>query len=93
MNLEEAVGILFLSYALEWIVKMHALKLVNKHEKAVTDDGIQEKIKELLPKHPMFAAILEGIHQMDLKETVKTVIGIEGLKWLMKARAAKLALN
>jgi hypothetical protein len=41
----------------------------------------------------MFAAILEGIHQMDLKETVKTVIGIEGLKWLMKARAAKLALN
>ena len=46
MNLEEAVGILFLSYALEWIVKMHALKLVNKHEKAVTDDGIQEKIKE-----------------------------------------------
>jgi hypothetical protein len=32
MNLEEAVGILFLSDALEWIVKMHALKLVNKHE-------------------------------------------------------------
>jgi hypothetical protein len=59
----------------------------------ITDDEIQEKIKELLPKHPMFAAILEGIHQMDLKETVKTVIGIEGLKWLMKARAAKLALN
>ena len=66
MNLEEAVGILFLSDALEWIVKMHALKLVNKHEKAVTDDEIQEKIKELLPKHPMFAAILEGIHQMKL---------------------------
>ena len=37
----------------------------------------------------MFAAILEGIHQMDLKETVKTVIGIEGLKWLMKAASGK----
>lgn len=59
----------------------------------IVGESIQEKIRELKPKHPVFAAILEGIHQMDLKETVRTVIGIEGLKWLLKVRAARLALN
>jgi hypothetical protein len=42
----------------------------------VTDKMIEDKIGELKPKHPVFAMVLEGIHNK-LKETVNAVIAIE----------------
>ena len=35
---------------------------------------VEEKIKQLKPIHPELAAVAERIHQMDLKETVNTII-------------------
>ena len=56
--------------------------------------GYKKKLRNDYQSTLCLPAILEGIHQMDLKETVKTVIGIEGLKLLMKApRSKEPALN
>jgi len=43
-------------------------------EKAITNEMVDEKIKQLKPIHPELAAVAERIHQMDLKETVNTII-------------------
>ena len=43
-------------------------------EKAITNEMVEEKIKQLKPIHPELAAVAERIHQMDLKETVNTII-------------------
>ena len=37
-------------------------------EKAITNDMVEEKIKELKPIHPELAQVAETIHKMDLKE-------------------------
>ena len=43
-------------------------------EKAITNEMVEEQIKQLKPIHPELAAVAERIHQMDLKETVNTII-------------------
>jgi hypothetical protein len=60
-------------------------------EKEITDEMIEERIKELKPKHPIIAAILENVHQMNLKETVNALVAVEGLQWLLKIHAARIA--
>ena len=34
---------------------------------------VEERIKELKPHHPVFAAILEKVHKMNLKEVIQRV--------------------
>jgi hypothetical protein len=36
-------------------------------EKQITDEMIEEKIKELRPIHPELAKVAETIHEMDLR--------------------------
>ena len=48
---------------------------VNTQEKAITDEMVEERIKELKPHHPVFAAILEKVHEMNLKEVVNALDG------------------
>jgi uncharacterized protein YlxP (DUF503 family) len=38
-----------------------------KARKALTDEMVQRIVKELKPKHPVFAAIIERRHQMDME--------------------------
>ena len=60
-------------------------------EREITDEMIEEKIKELKPKHPQLATILEGIHRMSLEDTVTRVLILsEGLEWILKVRASRL---
>ena len=40
-------------------------------EREITDEVVEEKIKELKPKHPLLATILENIHEMSLEDTVR----------------------
>ena len=93
MSLEDTVRVLVLSEGLEWILKVRALRLVNTREKAITDEMVEERIKELKPHHPVFAAILEKVHEMNLKEAVNAFVVIEGLRWLLKIHAARLVTS
>jgi hypothetical protein len=66
---------------------------VNTQEKAITDGMVEERIKGLKPHHPIFAAILERVHEMNLKEVVNALVVIEGLRWLLKFHAARLVTS
>ena len=56
-------------------------------EKAITNDMVEEKIKQLKPIHPELAQVTEGIHNMDLKETVNAILVIDALEALLKVHA------
>ena len=56
-------------------------------EKAITNEMIEERIKELKPIHPGVAQVAETIHKMDLKETVNAILVIDALEALLKVHA------
>jgi hypothetical protein len=56
-------------------------------DETLTDEQIQQKIKDSKTKHPKFVAIIEGISNMDLKESVKVHISAEVLQKLFKYQA------
>ena len=60
-------------------------------EKAISDEMVEEKIKQLKPIHPELAAVAERIHEMDLKKTVNTIIVVDGLEALLKVYAMREA--
>jgi hypothetical protein len=78
MGSEETARVLVLSEGLEWILKVRAMPLVNTRERALTDEIVEDKIKELKPHHPVFAAVLERVHEVNLKETVNALVVIDG---------------
>jgi hypothetical protein len=53
----------------------------------------QQIVKELRPKHPLFAAIIERGHKMDLKETLGASIFVDALQRFLRTHAARLATN
>ena len=63
------------------------LNLMSVSDKDVTDQKVQERINELRTKYALFAAILERIHNMDLKETTIAMFAIDGMESLLKVRA------
>ena len=93
MSLEDTLRVLILSEGLEWILKVWASRLVSTQEKIITDEMVEGRIKELSPHHPVFAAILERVHEMNLEETVNALVVLEGLRWLLKIHAARLATS
>jgi hypothetical protein len=62
-------------------------------EKAITDEMVGEKINKLKPHHLVLAALLERVHEMNLEETIIAFVVIEGLRWLLKIHAARLAIS
>jgi hypothetical protein len=60
-------------------------------EKAITNEMVEEKIKELKPIHPELAQVAETIHKMDLKETVNAILVIDALEALLKVHAMREA--
>ena len=56
----------------------------------MTEEQIQAKVTDFKTKHPKFAAVVEGISKLDLKETVKAYLGAEVLQKLFKFHAKNL---
>ena len=56
----------------------------------MTEDQIRAKITDFKAKHPKFAAIVEGISNLDLKETVKGYLGAEVLQKLLAYHSKNL---
>jgi hypothetical protein len=56
-------------------------------DKDVSNQKVQEKIHELRTNYALFAAILELIQNMDLKEITIAMFAIDGMESLLKIRA------
>jgi hypothetical protein len=86
MDLKEVVSVMLLVDGVRWLLKIRAMRLSLMEDK-VSDKTVEEKINELRTKYPLFAAILERIHNMDLKETTIAMFGIDGMESVLKIRA------
>src|ERR671912_1990 len=86
------LGILLISSAL--LVSIPRNVIAQQEEAEVdytmTKEEIQAKITEFKTKHPKYAAIVEEIPNLDLKETVKGYLGAEVLQKLFKYHAKNL---
>jgi diphthamide biosynthesis methyltransferase len=91
MDLKETVNAILVIDALEVLLKVHAMR--KARGKALTDEMAQQVVKELRPKHPVLAAIIERGHQMDMKETIAALIVVDALKRFLKVHAARLATD
>jgi cytochrome c556 len=104
LDLKETVKGYLAAGAIQKFLKFHAKNLVEEKvanatgastdssplEETLTDEQIQAKVTEFKTKHPKFAAIVEGISNLDLKETVKAYLGAEVLQKLFKYHAKNL---
>ena len=100
LDLKETVKGYLAAGAIQKILKFHAKNLVEEAvtnqtsssplEETLTEEQIQSKITDLKTKHPNFAAIVEGISNLDLKETIKGYLGAEVLQKLFKYHAKNL---
>ena len=86
------LGILLISSAL--IVSIPRNAIAQQQEDPVdpklTKEEIQAKVADFKTKHPKYAAIVEEIPNLDLKETVKGYLGAEVLQKLFKYHAKNL---
>ena len=91
MDLKETVNAILVIDALEALLKVHAMR--EARGTALSEETAANIVKELKPKHPILAAVIERGHQMDLKETFAALIVIDALKRLLKIHAARLATD
>ena len=87
MDLKEVVSVLSLVDPVRWILKTRATRLSFIGEDKALDQMVEEKINELRTKYTTLAGILERIHNMDLRETVIGLFGIDAMESLLKLRA------
>jgi hypothetical protein len=90
MDLEEAGTVSLLVDGVRWLGKMHALRLLNMEDKAASEAIIQSKINEIRTKYPLFGAILDKIHHMNLKETFTGLLVLDALEHVLKARQVQI---
>ena len=105
LDLKETVKGYLAAGAIQKIFKFHAKNLVEEKvanatdgssggssplEETLTEEQNQAKITDFKTKHPKFAAVVEGISNLDLKETVKAYLGAEVLQKLFKFHAKNL---
>jgi diphthamide biosynthesis methyltransferase len=91
MDLKETVNAILVIDALEALLKVQAMR--EARGTALTDETVQQIVKELKLKHPVLAAVIERGHRMDLKETVAALIVADALKRFLKIHAARLATD
>lgn len=91
MDLKETVNTILVLDALEALLKVHAMR--EARGKALTDEMAEQIVKKLRPKHPVFAAIIERGHTMDIKETFGALIVVDALIKFLKIHAARLATD
>jgi len=87
MDLKEVVTIMFVVDGVRWVLKAHAVKLSLIGDDKVTDQMVEEKISEIKAQYASLGSVLERIHNMDLKETIIALLGIDGMESLLKLRA------
>ena len=103
LDLKETVKGYLAAGAVQKMLKFHAKNLVEEKvanatgassssplDEYMTDEQIQAKVTDFKAKHPKFAAVVEGISNLDLKETVKGYLGAEVLQKLFKYHAKNL---
>src|ERR687898_2099755 len=103
LDLKETVKGYLAAGAVQKMLKFHAKNLVEERvanatgasssspiDEMMTDEQIQAKVTDFKTKHPKFAAVVEGISNLDLKETVKGYLGAEVLQKLFKYHAKNL---
>jgi len=91
MDLKSTVNTILVVDALEVLLKVHGMR--EARGKALNDETAEHIAKELRPKHPILAAVIERGHQMDLKETFAALIVVDALKRILKIHAARLATD
>jgi hypothetical protein len=91
MDLKETVNHLVVLDAIEPLLKVHAMR--EARGTALNDETAREIVKKLKPKHPVFAAIIERGHEMDLRETLGALILVDALKRFLRIHAARLATD
>jgi hypothetical protein len=91
MDLKETVNAILVIDALEALLKVHAMR--EARGTALTDETAKQVVKELRPKHPILAAVIERGHKMDMKETIAALIVVDALKRFLKVHAARLATD
>ena len=85
------IGVLLISaVALTSFPKNIVAQQAEEPDYTMTEEEIKTKITEFKTKHPKFAAVVEGISNLDLKETVKAYLGAEVLQKLFKYHAKNL---
>ena len=85
------LGILLISSAIIVSIPKNAIaQQEDEVDYTLTEEQIQTKVTEFKTKHPKFAAVVEGISNLDLKETVKAYLGAEVLQKLFKYHAKNL---
>jgi len=87
------LGILLLSSAV--LVTIPKNVIAQQEEEAdvdytMTKEEIQAKITEFKAKHPKFAAVVEEIPNLDLKETVKGYLAAGAVQKMLKYHAKNL---
>ena len=100
LDLKETVKGYLAAGAVQKMLKYHAKNLVEEAvtnqtssspmAETMTEEQIQAKVTDFKTKHPKFAAVVEGISNLDLKETVKGYLGAEVLQKLFKYHAKNL---
>ena len=104
LDIKETVKGYLAAGATQKMLKFHAKNLVEEKvanatgassgsspiDEMMTDEQIQAKVTDFKTKHPKFAAVVEGISNLDLKETVKGYLGAEVLQKLFKFHAKNL---
>jgi hypothetical protein len=106
LDLKETVKGYLAAGALQKMLKFHAKNLVEEKvanttgggssggsppmEDMMTEEEFQNEITHIKTAHPKFAAVVEGISNLDLKETVKGYLGAEVLQKLFKYHAKNL---
>src|SRR5918993_732863 len=92
VSLALTLGILLISSALLMSIPRNVIAQQEEAEVdyTMTKEEIQAKITEFKTKHPKYAAIVEEIPNLDLKETVKGYLGAEVLQKLFKYHAKNL---
>ena len=87
MDLKEVVSVILLADGVRWLLKVRAMRLISMEDKDVDEQKVQQKINDLRTNYPLAAAILERLHNMDLKETTTAMFIVDGLDLLLRIRA------
>ena len=87
MDLKEVVSVMLLADGVRWLLKVRAMRLISMEDKDVDEQKVQQKINDLRTNYPLAAAILERVHNMDLKETTTAMFIVDGLELLLQIRA------
>jgi hypothetical protein len=87
MDLKEVVSVMLLADGVRWLLKVRAMRLISMEDKDVDEQKVQQKINDLRTNYPLAAAILERLHNMDLKETTTVMFIVDGLELLLRIRA------